>query len=376
MGQRVSFLEDRTIEHLRGVVDWPDATGTRYRIVELIGRGGMGSVYQAHDIELDRPVALKVLREPEFDADGAERMLTEARVIARLEHPGIIPVHDLGKLADGRTYYAMKLVRGKRLDEHFDAEAGLSDRLRVFERICETVAFAHSHGVIHRDLKPGNVMVGAFGEVLVLDWGLAKLRGRRGDGSADSPAAAIPSAPAQRHSGAVEPPAHLASGEQGTVTHRTAEGVVLGTPAFMAPEQARGDVDQVDERTDVFGLGGILYYLLTGRAPMESAEAGQARSIRPPRQCNRSIPKPLDAICAKALSSAPRKRYAGANDLRRDIVRFLDGQPVAAYRETPLEHAGRIAKKYRTPILLVGAYLVMRLLLAFLPAGKGNPGGA
>jgi serine/threonine protein kinase len=451
----MSRLEDRTIEHLRGVLDWPDTTGTRYRIVETIGRGGMGAVYLAQDTELDRPVALKVLRDPDFDADAAERMLTEARVIARLEHPGIIPVHDLGKLADGRTYYAMKLVRGKRLDAHFDVDAGVSDRLRVFERICETVAFAHSHGVIHRDLKPANVMVGEFGEVLVLDWGLAKLRNARGEphgGSAEyrgaGPAgrpvqgpAATCTVPGQGAAAACNVPGRGAaatctvpgrgaaatgnvpgrgaaatcnvpgrgaaatctvpaqgpaatstglgraptavdeSDQRATVTHRTAEGAVLGTPAFMAPEQALGQIERIDERTDVFGLGAVLYYLLIGRAPLERQRAlGGARAaasvgapvIRPPRQVDRSIPRPLNAICMKALSPPRDARYVDADALRRDVMRFLDGRPVSAYRENVLERAGRVAWKYRTALLLVGAYLLMRILLILWTSAKGS----
>jgi serine/threonine protein kinase len=167
----VTSLSDGTLDHLRQVADWPDLSATRYEIVEPIAQGGMGTVYLANDRHLRRPVALKVLHAPASGPEAGERMLREARIIARLEHPGIVPVHDVGTLPDGRIFYAMKRVAGERLDRHLRAGLSLSGRLRLFERICEAVAFAHAHGVVHRDLKPENVMVGAFGEVLVLDWG-------------------------------------------------------------------------------------------------------------------------------------------------------------------------------------------------------------
>jgi eukaryotic-like serine/threonine-protein kinase len=192
------MISDPVLARLKIAAELPDLSGTRYRLIEEIGRGGMGVVYAAEDTELGRRVAIKVL-------DGPE----EARVLASLEHPGIVPVHEAGRLADGRFYYAMKLVRGTRLDAYLQRTAHLPDRLRVFQRICEPVAFAHARGLIHRDLKPANIMVGEFGEVLVMDWG--------------------------------------------------APG--MGTAAFMAPEQAAGDA--VDGRADVFALGRILEGLVT-----------------------------------------------------------------------------------------------------------------
>src|SRR5262245_10403971 len=204
-------------------------TGTRYELLGVIGVGGMGMVFEARDRELDRPVALKVLQADAASAEAKARMVREARVTAWLEHPSIVPVHDAGVLPDGRFYYAMKLVRGRRLDEPTAVPADLGERLQLFQRICEAVAFAHAHGVIHRDLKPQNIMLGAFGEVLVLDWGLAK-----GVGEAAPPSA-------QPH-------------DNGTVKQfgQTCEGTVLGTPGFMAPEQAHGEVRQLDERADVY----------------------------------------------------------------------------------------------------------------------------
>lgn len=158
------MIGDRVLDHLREVVETPDFSGTRYEVVNEIGRGGMGVVYRARDAQLDRLVAVKVI-----DSGPGE----EARTLARLEHPGLVPVYESGVLPDGRSYYAMRLVTGQRLDEFARAEESLTARLRVFEKICEAVAFAHDRGVVHCDLKPGNVMTGAFGEVFVMDWGIA-----------------------------------------------------------------------------------------------------------------------------------------------------------------------------------------------------------
>ena len=181
------WLSDRTVAHLKHVAEWPDLVETKYGVLGEIGRGGMGTIYLAEDRVLGRRVALKVVSTGASDPAAAARMLREARVIARLEHPGIVPVHDAGTLPDGRMFYAMKRVDGRRLDEvALDGGASLPDRLRVFQKVCEAVAFAHAHGVIHRDLKPENVMVGPFGEVLVMDWGVAKVL----EEAAEPPAAA------------------------------------------------------------------------------------------------------------------------------------------------------------------------------------------
>ena len=167
-------LPRETSEHLRRVLSRPEPAGGRYEIREPVGQGGMGTVYRAYDRELEREVALKVLRPDLVDAEAAPRLEREARILARLEHPGIVPVHDAGTLSDGRVFYVMKLVRGEGLEE-FASRATLTEILRLFLRVCETIGFAHARGVVHRDLKPSNIMVGAFGEVLVLDWGIARI---------------------------------------------------------------------------------------------------------------------------------------------------------------------------------------------------------
>lgn len=167
-------LSNPALQRLADVAAMPELPGDRYTLQEPLGEGGMGTVYVAYDEVLDREVAVKLIR---ADADGAlaERLTHEARVLARLEHPGIVPVHDVGRLADGRLYYVMKRVRGETLTCHLEKTPDLHLRLAIFERICEAVAFAHEYGVLHRDLKPDNVMVGAFGEVLLVDWGVAKV---------------------------------------------------------------------------------------------------------------------------------------------------------------------------------------------------------
>jgi serine/threonine protein kinase len=320
-------LSDSAIRRLRDAADAPDLTGTKYEVIDRIGQGGMGTVYRARDRELGREVALKVIRLPEGSPDVAARMLREARTLARLEHPGIVPVHDVGTSPDGRTFYAMKLVRGAPLDAL--PPSSLAERLRIVERICEAVAFAHAHGVIHRDLKPQNVMVGPFGEVLVMDWGVAKVTGEA-LASLGTPA---PAGDAGR------PPSPV-----------TGHGVVLGTPGYMAPEQAAGDPALVDARADVYAIGAILRDLCApGRASDATSPADVAR--------------PLHAVIQKAMATNPADRYADAASLARDVAAFRAGERVSAYHENVLERTRRLVSRYRTPILLVVAYLVMRIAL-------------
>jgi serine/threonine protein kinase len=337
------FLSDNAMRRLQQAATWPDVTGTRYTLVRELGRGGMGTVYLAHDRELDRDVALKVVnasgRHAAFDA----RLKREATVLARLEHPGIVPVHDAGTLADGRSFYAMKLVRGEQLLDHLARIDRLDERLRVFERICEPVAFAHAQGVLHRDLKPSNVMVGGFGEVLVLDWGLSRVEG--GDAAADEDA----DREADGASEAEPTPASVRKRDR-----LTEPGTIAGTPGFMAPEQRTGG--SIDERSDVYSLGALLVTMLTGAAPEEGGTPAQLGT--------RGIDRRLRAICGRAMADRPEDRYAGAAALADDVARYRAGLPVAAYREGPLERAWRFAVVHRTAILLVLTYLLMRALVA------------
>ena len=298
----MKWLSDDKLDHLLDVV------GARYAFVEELGRGGMGTVYLAEDRELDRLVAVKVLNAPEVTDGLRERMIREAQIIARLEHPGIVPVHDVGTLPDGRIFYAMKFVRGSRLDEYAAQGASLRDRLRKFQAVCDAVAFAHAHGVIHRDLKPQNIMIGSFGEVLVMDWGVAKIR---------------------------DDPRQFA-------VFNTSDGTVIGTRNYMSPEQARGEVE-IDERADIYSLGAVLKFLLT----------------------DQKVSKPAKAIYLKAMAQTPADRYASASELSADIGRLLDAEPVSAYQESAIEKVSRWVSKNRFLVLLVLAYLLMRIFLIF-----------
>jgi serine/threonine protein kinase len=324
----VSGLPDAVVARLRDLVERPELPTTRYEILERIGEGGMGIVYLARDHELGREVALKVLRTPDPSPDERERILREARILASLEHPGIAPVHDVGVLPDGRVFYVMKRVRGERLDSFARGARSRAELLRVFRQVCDAVAFAHAAGVIHRDLKPQNVMLGAFGEVLVLDWGVAKLRG--------------------------QPAGPISMSGVCAAAEDTATGAVMGTPGYMAPEQLTGRSAAVDERTDVFGLGGILCFLLTGDHPPAGLPEGGRWS---------AVPAPLRAICERARATAPELRYPSASELAADVANYLDALPVTAHREGLLERGRRVAARHRTALLLVLAYLVMRVTL-------------
>ncbi len=355
------MLTDDVLDHLRAVADLPDLTGTKYRLLATLGRGGMGTVYRAEDTGLGREVALKVLADPDPAGDLSARLLAEARLLARLEHPNIVPVHDVGTLLDGRVFYAMKLVRGRRLDAWRGDAPGRAPLLRLFRRVCEAVAFAHENGVIHRDLKPENIMVGPFGEALVMDWGVAKaLPAGPGATPATGSAAAPPTGGEEPAGPAQEPPG------------ATAHGVVLGTPAYMAPEQARGETGGLDARTDVYALGAILYYLLAGRPPFDPVPPAEVlrrvldETPRPLRQIDPGIPRPLAAICERAMARGLTDRYPTVLELADEVDRFLDGLPVRAHRETPLERAGRVLGRHRVLAYLVLAYLVMRVIVLFL----------
>ena len=331
----MKFLPDQVVARLQTEMQMRDLSGTRYRALELLGQGGMGAVWLAQDSILQRPVALKILAAENSSADLAARLMQEAVVLARLEHPGIVPVHDAGTLPDGRTFYCMKLVEGQTLDRYV-RKLPLRERLRLFQRIAEPLAFAHSRGIIHRDLKPANVMVGAFGEVLIMDWGLAKVL----DSTAVSPPG-LKQVSGHEFTRADQDSLKPGALAPANALTTTAHGAILGTPGYMAPEQERGEVNLIDQRTDVFALGSVLKHLL---------------------QELPGAPRPLRAICAKAMSAEMSARYPSVQELAADLGRYLDGMPVSAYRENIVERTARLVSRNRVAVVLVLAYLFMRLL--------------
>jgi len=296
----------------------PDRGLARYEVKERIGRGGMGEVWRVYDRDLRRELAMKVLRSRASDGRRLRRFLHEAQLTARLDHPGIVPVHDLGVDETGRLWFTMPLVRGQTLSGIFErtrAERDASGRSRSLEvilKLCDTIAFAHAAGVVHRDLKPSNVMVGRFGEAYVVDWGLAIARG-----SADSQDATV--VPVE--SGGVE-----------------SAGDVVGTPAYMAPEQAAGE--EVGVRADVYSLGAILYELLAGRRPYQAHEASGFDAVLaavragPPLDLGHlasDAPAELAAVCRKAMARDLAERYGDCGELAADLRAYLDGRVVRAH---------------------------------------------
>ena len=359
------WLSDNAVDRLREEADLPDLGGSKYLVLHKLGSGGMGTVYLAQDVDLGRKVAVKVMNIADPSGALETRMMREARIVALLEHPSIVPIHDVGTLEDGRVFYAMKLVQGSRLDQRLgDTSSSLYDMLRIFQKVCEGVAFAHARGVIHRDLKPENIMVGPFGEVLVMDWGVAKVlsAGHETDKSTSEIERSKIHALEDADLIATLPLA-------GRHPSDTSGGTVIGTPAYMSPEQASGQTELLDERSDVFSLGAILYFLLTRSPPYDSRGATEAgkpadRPVRP-RQIDSKVPRAIEAICLKAMTERREDRYENAEEIAGDVVRFLDGNPVSAYRENVFEKAGRWLNKNRFIVLLILAYLIMRLIVFF-----------
>jgi serine/threonine protein kinase len=365
--------------------------GQRYVLEGEIARGGMGTVLRAVDCDIRREVAVKYLLD-QTDARKKVRFIEEAQITGQLEHPNIVPIHELGTDAQKRLFFSMKMVRGRSLAQVLDelrqnpktTDYSLGRLLNILVSVCNALAYAHSRGVVHRDLKPANIMIGDFGEVYVMDWGLAKLR-KQGQ-AAEAPLATLVA------SAVTAPPAIPVPASSSVSTGRsskvvidrqpeadlTQDGAVIGTPVYMPPEQATGHAQAVDQRSDIYSLGAILYEMLTLQPPIDKAggylevlmRVAQGEIVPPEQRVrNQTIPKELSAIAMKALAKNPQDRYPTVEALRRDVERFQEGRSVSAREDTYREAVWRLVKRNKlasafTAVLAV--VLVASSLLNFL----------
>ena len=346
----------------------------KYDIGGVIAKGGMGAILDAKEVAIKRRVAMKVMLDTN-DAEAIARFIAEAQVTGQLEHPNIVPIYELGVDENGQVYYTMKMVRGITLKKVLEllakgvAETAqkfpLSALLTVFQKVCDAIAFAHSKGVIHRDLKPENIMLGDFGSVLVMDWGLAKVL--------DPTRAAASVAPGQDLRSIV----HTASGDANTGS-MTLAGTIMGTPQYMAPEQARGEIETLDARTDIYALGAILFHVLFLRAPVSGGDAmqvvgkvarGEVEWPSPQLKIQNSkfkIPPPPDsllAVCRKALALDPAARYARTEDLQADILAYQNGFATSAEKAGWLKRATLAIKRNKTAS--AAAAIILALSIGF-----------
>ncbi len=357
--------------------DWGEESAAtdsdgRFRIVRFHDRGALGEVYVARDQQLHRIVALKRIQSSHaVDREKCARFVVEAEITGRLEHPGIVPVYGLGTYDDGRPFYAMRFIRGDNLkaaiEQFHEAEekgrdpgeraVALLKLLRRFLDVCNAIDYAHSRGVLHRDLKPGNIMLGKFGETLVVDWGLAKSLGR----SEAAPASAT------LDDRTLVP-------QSGSNLRGTEFGARLGTPAYMSPEQAAGRIDDLGPASDVYSLGATLYCLLTGRAPFADPDLAELlRKVErgdfpPPRQVKGWVDPALEAICLKAMATEPAGRYRSPRALADDVEHWLAEEPVSAWREPIRRRLRRWGRRHR--LLVTGLAATLVVAVAALAVGN------
>ncbi|MCE9606682.1 MAG: tetratricopeptide repeat protein [Planctomycetia bacterium] len=326
---------------------------SRFRILRPHARGGLGEVFVAMDEEVKREVALKQILPRQADNDTSRtRFMIEAEVTGSLEHPGVVPVYGLGKQIDGRPYYAMRFIRGMSLEDAIEQyhAAGflpksdpaaraleLRNLLTRFVAVCNTIEYAHSRGIAHRDIKPENIMLGPYGETLVVDWGLAR-----------------PFGDVHVHADSDDDSGVGSSISASTTNRPTQMGSIVGTPQFMSPEQAMGRLDLVGPASDVYSLGATLYCLLTDQAAFIAADVRkvlmdvQRGVFPPPRQVKRDVPIGLDAVCRKAMSLKPEDRYSAAKTLADDIEKWLADEPVSALPESRLQRWQRWTRRHKT----------------------------
>jgi len=351
-------------------VDWDDsaesllgdADGSRYAEQETIGKGGMGEIVLCVEHNTRREVAMKrMLPAAAKHPRQRARFVEEAQVTAQLEHPNIVPVHELGRDEQGAIYFTMKLVKGRSLSEILttarkgEETHSLGELLQIFLKVCDGVAFAHSRGVIHRDLKPANIMVGDFGEVLVMDWGIARILGREEIAGEDDETG-------------------VQSSRQDTELPglHTVDGSAMGSPSYMPPEQATGEIDKIDHRSDIYSLGAILYNILTLKRPVEggTVEAIMNKVVRggihPPerRTPERNIPRELSGVAMKCLAKYRRDRYASIPDLQRDVSLYLEGRSVSAAPDTFAQALVKLVKRNRPVSVSIAAAAVILIAVA------------
>ena len=390
-----SLIEDAFQAHLQLIKtanspqrnDGNDASelhGHRFQITQFHRAGGLGQVWIARDREISRNVALKEIKPEYADLPALRRrFMMEAEVTGKLEHPGVVAVYGSGQLHGGRPFYAMRFIRGKSLLDaitQLHAEAGRSKRrlshladfrglLRRFVGVCRTIDYSHSRSVIHRDLKPDNVMLGPFGETLVVDWGLAKVidaadRTESNDATpnpVDSDAEDV-TLPENDHTRPVS-----ISPDRGESLRL---GSIVGTPAYLSPEQAGVGSSRLDSACDIFGLGATLYHLLTNSPPYAGQNVDSAIQLarsgqwRRPRQINPSVPRSLEAVCRKAMAFNPKDRYSSAGELANDLDRWLDDEPVSARREPWWEIAGRWMRRNRSTVGVAAIGLILITLIS------------
>lgn len=352
--------------------------GKRYKGFSVVNRGGMGTIFKTTDVNTGREIAMKMAVNADNEELSLVRLLHEAKVTANLEHPNIIPVHEISCDTNDDVYYTMKYVQGDSLgcvldklvqgDKEYLNRFPLIRLLNIFLRVCDGVAFAHSKGVIHRDLKPDNIMIGDFGEVLIMDWGIAKVQDKD----------CLTQTHGEMFDVDVAPLAETYSGKDAHLT--THSGNVFGTPAFMAPEQIRGENDDVDARTDIYALGGILYYILALKLPCDEQDVATLFStvlngeiIAPaklpcsvehklPHIPNNQISESLSAVTMKAMALEPEKRYQSVQNLQADIRSYMNGFATVAEDASHLRQFGLMLNRNSLFVMVVLLIITMSVV--------------